>query len=328
LRNVFGLFRDPYIAALLSTVLLASLLPCRGASAHWFSLLQDAAICTLFFVHGAKLSRDAIIKGSGNWRLHASVFASTYVVFPVIGLGIAAVAYGLVSPALLSGILFLCFLPSTVQSSIAFTAIAGGNVPAAICSATLSNLLGVFITPVLVQLFLGTTGNGLSWSVVQTIILQLLLPFFLGHLSRPWTAAFIGRHKTMTTLIDRGSILIVVYVAFSAAVVEGLWHALSLGDLAVTVAIAAVILTAVLTITTQGARLLGFSRPDEIAMVFCGSKKSLASGVPMAGVLFPAATVGAIIIPLMLFHQLQLMACAILARRYAEQAAREQQATL
>jgi len=256
--------------------------------------------------------------GAWNWRLHLSVLTSTYVIFPVLGLAVFAVASGWLPHTLLVGILFLSFLPSTVQSSIAFTAIAGGNVPAAICSASLSNLLGVFITPLLVQIFLGAAGKGLSWDVVQAIILQLLLPFFLGHLSRPWTAAFLHRHKILTTIIDRGSILIVVYVAFSAAVVQGIWRAVSPANFALMVAISAAILALILAITMRGARLLGFSKADEIVMVFCGSKKSLASGVPMAGVLFPAATVGAVIIPLMLFHQLQLMACAILARRYAE----------
>jgi sodium/bile acid cotransporter 7 len=317
-RKLLILFRDPYIVALVSTVLLATVLPCRGAAVGLFTAAQNAAICLLFFVHGAKLSRDAILKGSGNWRLHLSVLGSTYLVFPILGLAACALASHWLPQPLLIGLLFLTLLPSTVQSSIAFTAIARGNVPAAICSASLSNLLGIFITPLLVQLLLGHAGKGLSWSVAQTILLQLLLPFFLGHLSRPWTSGFIGRHKLLTTLVDRGSILLVVYVAFSAAVVQGIWHLVSPGDFAITVAISILILAAVLTITMRGARLLGFSRPDEVVMVFCGSKKSLASGVPMAGVLFPAATVGAVIVPLMLFHQLQLMACAVLARRYAD----------
>lgn len=321
MKKLLGPLRDPYIVALLSTVMLASILPCRGAAVGWFTFLQNAAICLLFFVHGAKLSRESILKGGGNWRLHVSVLACTYVLFPLVGLAAYAAAGGLVSLPLLQGILFLTLLPSTVQSSIAFTAIAGGNVPAAICSASLSNLLGVFITPLLVQMVLGHAGKAMSWDIVQTILLQLLLPFFLGHLSRPWTGGFIGRHKTLTTMIDRGSILLVVYVAFSAAVVQGIWHRVSIRDFALTIGISMAILAVILTVTSRGSRLLGLPREDEIVMVFCGSKKSLASGVPMAGILFPAATVGAVIVPLMLFHQLQLMACALLARRYAEQKA-------
>lgn len=310
--------RDPYIAALISTVVLASFLPCRGEAAKVFDVLQDAAICLLFFVHGAKLSREAIMKGSGNWRLHLAVLACTYGMFPALGVATSVLASGVLPQPLIVGLLFLTLLPSTVQSSIAFTAMAGGDVAAAICSATISNLLGVFITPILVSIFLGGQGNGLSLDVLETIVLQLLLPFFLGHLSRPWTGAFFTKHKMLTTMVDRGSILLVVYTAFSAAVVQGIWHQLSAYDLAVTLVISAIILAIVLSVTRYGARALGFPKVEEIVMVFCGSKKSLASGVPMAGVLFPAATVGAVIIPLMLFHQIQLMACAVLARRYAE----------
>jgi sodium/bile acid cotransporter 7 len=191
-----------------------------------------------------------------------------------------------------------------VQSSIAFTSIAGGNVPAAVCSASASNLVGIFLTPLLVALFMGARGGGVSLHAVIAIALQLLAPFILGHLSRPLTARFLGQHKRVVNLVDRGSILLVVYSAFSAAVVDGLWRKLSVADLGVVLAMDAVILAAALFATTWAARLLGFSREDEIAIVFCGSKKSLASGVP-------------IIVPLMLFHQMQLMVCAVLARRYA-----------
>jgi len=208
-----------------------------------------------------------------------------------------------------------------VQSSIAFTSIAKGNVPAAVCSATLSNVAGIFITPMLVGLFLGHLAKGGHAGVdlhsLESIALQLLLPFSVGHLSRPLTRKFLNRHKTVVGWVDRSSILMVVYTAFSAAVVEGLWRKLSLGDIALVLALDSALLAVALVITTLAARLFGFSREDEIAIVFCGSKKSLASGIPMAGLLFPAAVVGPLIVPLMLFHQIQLMVCAVMARRYA-----------
>jgi sodium/bile acid cotransporter 7 len=227
-----------------------------------------------------------------------------------------------------AGVLFLCLLPSTVQSSIAFTSIAKGNTPAAVCSATLSNVLGIFITPVLVGLFMGARakGGGVSLHSIEDIALQLLAPFIAGHLSRPLTAKVLHRFKSLVNVVDRGSILVVIYTAFSAAVVEGIWSKVSPADIAMVLAICAVLLTLVISATTWSARVLGFSREDEIAIVFCGSKKSLASGVPMAGVLFPAAAVGAIIVPLMLFHQMQLMVCAVLARRYAASEPREAEA--
>ena len=316
---------EPYIMALMGVVVAASVLPARGAAGVLFGWITNAAIVLLFFLHGAKLSREAILEGLAHWRLHLVVLAATFVLLPILGLAAAALGSRMIDPTLAAGLLFLCLLPSTVQSSIAFTSVARGNVAAAVCSASASNLIGIFLTPLLVKLLMphagGAAGGAAGLKQVETIALQLLLPFVAGHLSRPLTLAWLHRRKALVGLVDRGSILLVVYTAFSAAVVEGLWSRLSITDLAVVLVLDGAILAAALVITTLGARALGFSRPDEVAIVFCGSKKSLASGVPMAGVLFPAATVGPLIVPLMLFHQMQLMVCAVLARRYAARAA-------
>jgi sodium/bile acid cotransporter 7 len=315
---------DPFIIGLVAAVVVATLMPCRGEGAIVFAFITNGAIALLFFLHGAKLSRRAIFDGVGNWRLHLTVLASSFVMFPLIGLALRAGLRHWVSAPMLDGVLFLALLPSTVQSSIAFTSIAHGNVPAAVCSASASNVLGMFVTPLLVGFLLASelgqqSGSGVSFAAVGGILLQLLAPFVLGHLSRPLTEKWLARHKPVVNIVDRGSILLVVYTAFSAAIVEGLWRKLSVGDLGIVALLDAAVLFFALFATTIGARRLGFDRADEIAIVFCGSKKSLASGVPMAGVLFPAATVGPMIVPLMIFHQMQLMVCAVLARRYFAQ---------
>ena len=314
LRRAF----DPYILLLLGTVALASMFPARGLAASMCQWVADAGIVLLFFLHGAKLSREAIVSGAGNWRLHLAVLASTFVLFPLLGLGIAH-APGL--PVLVaSGMLFLTLLPSTVQSSIAFTSIARGDVAAAVCSASFSNLLGIVVTPLLAGLLMGGAGASLSGAQVERIAAQLLLPFVGGHLLRPVVGGFVNRHKALVSYVDRGSILIVVFTAFSAAVVQGLWHRVPLSQLALVLGLCAVLLALVLGLTFAAGRLLGFAREDIVVLVFCGSKKSLASGVPMAGVLFAPAQVGMVILPLMLFHQLQLMACAVIARQWAHSA--------
>ncbi len=320
LKPPFGL--DPFLLMLVADLATATLAPCRGQAASFFGWFANAVICLLFFLHGAKLSREAILQGIGHWRLHLLVAASTFLLFPVLGLAVRALGRGWIDPGMTAGVLFLCLLPSTVQSSIAFTSIARGNTPAAVCSATLSNVIGIFITPVLVGLLMGarSKGGGVSFQSIESIALQLLLPFIAGHLSRPVTGKLLHRFKSLVSVVDRGSILVVIYTAFSAAVVEGIWNKLSFGDFVIVLLMCAVLLAIVISATTWSARVLGFSREDEIAIVFCGSKKSLASGVPMAGVLFPAAAVGAMIVPLMLFHQMQLMVCAVLARRYAASA--------
>jgi len=313
---------EPFILMLLGTVVLASLLPARGEMATIVGYAADIGIVLLFFLHGAKLSRDAIWAGLRNWKLHLAVLAITFVAFPLFGLGLTALPF--VTGPLAAGLLFLTLLPSTVQSSIAFTAIARGNVAAAVCSASFSNLLGILVTPALVALLMNTSGSGgISIESIEAIVLQLLVPFVAGHLLRPWIGAWVTRNKSLLTVVDRGSILLVVYSAFGAAVVEGLWTKLSLGDLILIGLLCAALLAFVLGLTFAVARLMKLPREDAIVLQFCGSKKSLASGVPMAGVLFPPAQVGVILLPVMLFHQLQLIACAVIARRYAESAPRD-----
>lgn len=309
---------DPFMLALVATAVLASLLPARGGFVPVVSAVANVAIFALFFLHGAKLSREAIVAGAGNLRLHAAVFAATFVVFPMLGLAVSHLPF-LATPVA-GGILFLTLLPSTVQSSIAFTAIARGNVAAAVCSASFSNLIGIVVTPLLVTLLMSGGGKvALSWHSVHAIVVQLLVPFVAGHLLRPWIGGFVLRNKAMTGLVDRGSILLVVYAAFGAAVREGLWHQLSLASIGLVALACAVVLAAILTLTWLAGRMLGLVSEDRIVLLFCGSKKSLASGVPMAGVLFAPTEVGMAILPLMLFHQMQMLACAVIARHYAAQ---------
>lgn len=307
---------DPYIAAIVGMVCLASVAPAHGGGAVVAGYATNAAIALLFFLHGARLSPRAALAGASNWRLHVVVIASTFALFPALGLGARALFPGLLTPPLWTGVILLCTLPSTVQSSIAFTSIARGNVPAALCAATASNLLGMGLTPLLIGLLLSGQ-RGFSAHGVGDIVLQLILPFAAGQLARPWIGDWALRHKTLLGLVDRGSILLVVYAAFSEGVTQGIWRQLGPADLGRLLTVDAALLTAVLAITTYGSRLLGFSRADEVTIVFCGSKKSLASGLPMATVLLAGQSVGLVVLPLMLFHQIQLMVCATLAKRYA-----------
>ena len=309
---------DRFTCALILTVTLATVLPCRGAAASVFEVLTDVAIALLFFLHGAKLSREAVVAGATHWRLHLTVLASTFVLFPLLGLLLRPLLAPLVTPELYLGVLFLCALPSTVQSSIAFTSIARGNVAAAICSASASSLLGIVITPLLVGVMLESHGQGgMSWEAIGSITLQLFVPFVAGQVAQRWIGGWVAKHRGLVSYVDQGSILLVVYTAFSAAVLQGLWKQVPLPVLGGLLVMNAVLLAIALLVTRYGARALGFDRADEITIVFCGSKKSLASGVPMAKVLFAGHPLGMIVLPLMLFHQIQLMVCAVLARRYA-----------
>jgi solute carrier family 10 (sodium/bile acid cotransporter), member 7 len=306
---------DPYIAAIIFMVALATAVPANGLGATVAGDASMAAIALMFFLQGARLAPQAALAGARHWRLHTIVLASTFLLFPLLGLAARALAPGLLTPPLWGGLLMLCVLPSTVQSSIAFTSIARGNVPAALCAATASNLFGIALTPVLAGLLLSTQ-SVFSLHGVADIVLQLLLPFAAGQFARPWIAEWVARNRRISSLVDRGSILLVVYVAFSEGVTHGIWHQLDATHLGALVALDAALLGAVLLATTAVSRVFGFSRADEITIVFCGSKKSLAAGLPMASVLFAGQSLGLVVLPLMLFHQIQLMVCAALARRY------------
>ncbi|WP_196218062.1 bile acid:sodium symporter family protein [Streptomyces blattellae] len=304
---------DPYILLLLGTVGLAALLPARGTGADIASGASTAAIAFLFFLYGARLSTREALDGLKHWRLHVTVLACTFVIFPVLGLASRGLVPVLLSEPLFQGLLFLTLVPSTIQSSIAFTSIARGNVPAAICAGSFSSLVGIVLTPLLAASLLGSTGGFSADSLIE-IVLQLLVPFVAGQLLRRWIGNFVARHKKVLGLVDRGSILLVVYTAFSEGMVQGIWHQVSPARLAGLLAVEAVLLAVMLTLTWYGAKALRFDREDRIAIQFAGSKKSLASGLPMASVLF-GAHASLAVLPLMLFHQMQLMVCAVIAKR-------------
>ncbi|WP_035723801.1 bile acid:sodium symporter family protein, partial [Bradyrhizobium sp. ARR65] len=307
---------DNFTLALIGTLVVASVLPCRGKAAMIVDYLTNVAIALLFFLHGAKLSRQAVVAAASHWRLHILVLLTTFVLFPLLGLALKPLLLPLVTPALYAGILFLCTLPSTVQSSIAFTSIAKGNVPAAICSASASSIIGIFMTPLMVSLVLSSQVKSASaWHTVGEIMVQLFVPFVCGQLLQPLIGGWIERNDGIVSAVDQGSILLIVYSAFSEAVTEGLWHQVPPSALAAVLVADGILLAAALTITSFVSKWLGFGQADQVTIIFCGSKKSLSQGVTVAKVIFASHAVGAVILPLMLFHQIQLMVCAALAQR-------------
>ena len=314
---------DRFTVLLFVMVILASFFPVYGKSAEIFGVITTAAIAILFFLHGAKLSREAVIEGVMHWKMHALVFTFTFALFPVLGLLAKPILVPMLGQELYWGFLFMCFLPSTVQSSIAFTSVAQGNVAGAICSASFSNLIGMFITPVLVSFFiLGQSDHGFdpTASIIQ-ITLLLLIPFILGQIFRPYVLPYMQKMPSIVKAFDQGSILMVVYGAFSSAVVAGLWHQVSGKTLILLIIVCSVLLTLIMLLTLYIPRWMGFNRADQKAIFFCGSKKTLASGVPMAQILFIGQPLGMIVLPIMIFHQIQLMVCGVIANYWAKQSA-------
>jgi sodium/bile acid cotransporter 7 len=311
------IFPDRFILWLVGVLVVATLLPVRGGMATAVNSATLAAIFLLFFLHGARLPRKAVVVGLTDWRLHLAILACTYLIFPLVGLALAASVPDVLGLPLWTGILFLCALPSTVQSSIAYTSMAKGNVGGAVVAAALSNLLGVFLTPLLISLMLKAQGASVSLAGIGKIVVLLFLPFLLGHGLRPLLRRFVDARPALTRLVDRGTILLAVYGAFSAAAVEGLWRRLPPEEIAAAVLLCGLLLALVLGAAWAIGRRFG--RESGATILFCGSVKSLASGVPMARLLFSGATAGIVIVPLMIFHTLQLIVSAGIAARMARQ---------
>ncbi len=306
---------------ILLTVLLASVWPARGAFAEALSHAATLGVALLFFVHGAALPREAVIAGLTQWRLHLFIFAITFLLFPLCVVPLARLGASWLPEHLLLGFLYLAVLPSAVSSSIAYTAVAKGNVPAAICSAAGSNLLGMVLTPLLLSLVLDRSDAQafVLDGAIRDILVEMLLPFVAGQLLRPVLLPILTRYPTLSERVDQSVLLLIIYVAFAQSVVSGLWAQVPFSILMLAALLCLVLLASILALTAILARRLGFNRADEIAAVFCGSKKSLASGLPMAKVLFAGHPgFGLIVLPIMLYNQIQIMVGALLAERYAQ----------
>lgn len=316
---------DPFLLGIFAVAALASLFPATGTAEDVLGWVTRIAIALLFLIYGARLSPRDAWNGVKHWRLHSVILACTYLLFPALGLALRILVPGVISDDLYTGMLFLCLVPSTVQSSIAFTSIARGNVAGAVVSASFSNIIGVFVTPLLVIALMTTTGSvTIDPSSVLDIALQLLLPFAVGQLIRPWVTGWLTRHSAPTKLVDRGSILLVVFAAFSESMNQNVWSSVPVWRIGIVVAVCAALLAVVLAITWYGGKWLGFAFEDRVVLLFCGSKKSLASGLPMAAVLFVGQPVGLIVLPLLIFHQIQLMVCTVIAQHLARRPQSEQ----
>ncbi len=309
---------DRYMMMLVATVLLATFAPARGEFAAALKPVTYWVVALLFFLYGAKLSTATIVTGFANWRLQIGVLLCTFALFPLLGLAAKPLVVQWLPTAIGVGFLYIGCLPSTVQSSIAFTSVSGGNVAGAVCAASISNLVGVVLSPLLFAVLIPSgSGYGVDPSAVWKIVQQILLPFAVGQLFRPLLAGFLNRHKLPTMVVDRGSILLIVYSAFSAGVVNGIWQVVSPTALLGIIAVCAVLLAIAMGVSLGAGRAAGMPRDDMLALLYCGSTKSLATGLPMAGILFAGQDISLVVLPLMVFHLLQLVVCAIISQRMA-----------
>jgi len=299
---------------------VAIVIPVHGAALAPFNLATKFAVAALFFLYGARLPREVVIAGLVRWRLHLLTLSITFVLYPALSFLWPLLPGWILAPSLLAGMTYLTCLPSTIQSSVALVASAKGDVAAAVCSASLSNSAGVALAPLLVGLLMHAQGAAISREAVESIFLQLLVPFALGQVAHRWLGPALARYKDPLTYYDRFTIMLIVYGAFSSAVVGQVWRQVSLIQFIGLIGLCAALLALIMTTCIQASRRLGFPVTDEIVVAFCGTQKGMAAGVPMASLIFPAPQVGLILLPLIIYHQLQLMTCAVMAGRYARRA--------
>jgi sodium/bile acid cotransporter 7 len=314
---------DWFLLGMIFATVLAWMFPDPGATGGWMhpELVTKASVALIFFLHGLMLSFAALRAGALNWRLHLLVQSCTFLLFPLIGLALNAVFSGRIAFELALGLFFLCALPSTVSSSVAMTATAGGNVAGAVFNATLSSLMGIVLTPLWVAWVMKTTGETQPlWPVILDLLQWLVLPLAVGQALRPWLGSWAQKRKRRISLIDRLAILLLVYTSFCDSFKQGVWSGNGAGQLVVISLVCLALFGLVMLLTATAARGLGFSREDRIAAIFCGSKKTLASGVPMAKLIFGAHPgLGLILLPIMVYHPLQLIVCGVLAQRWGKQ---------
>lgn len=320
--DLAGLMKlDLFLVSLILTIVLALIAPQLGTSDGplQMGLVTDIGIGLIFFLHGAAVSSEALRTAAGHWRLHGFIQATTFLLFPAVGLIVYFSLASLLSLELRLGFFFLCVISSTISSSVAMTAMARGNVPAAVFNATFSGLLGMVLTPLLMGLI--AAANSVESSVVSQIggiFAQLLLPFAAGQILRPLLKGFLDRFKSLVGKTDRLVILMIVYTAFCNATEDGLWTRFGIATFGQIIVLVTGLLALTLVAAKVACRAMGFTPEDEAAAIFCGCTKSLANGAPIAKVIFGASpALPLILLPLLFYHQLQLIVFTILARHYA-----------
>jgi len=306
------IFPDRFVPLLLATILLASLLPVRGAAVPVAQGVSTAAIVFLFFLNGVRLPRDEVLHGIRNWKLQGGALAFCFGIMAMFGLTAQAATASFLPATLALGFLFLGILPSTVQSATAASSMAGGNVAASVVAAALLNLIGVAASPLLFAGLAGSAGE-IHGEAVLRIVAILLLPFVAGQLVQRWLRPWVMAHKGLATVMDRTAIAIAVYVAFSAAVVAGIWQLLDGREIAIVFGVVGVLLALAFGGAWAVGALLKLARPDRITLLFSGAQKSIAVGAPLAATLFPPAVAGMVLVPILVYHMAQLILSAWLA---------------
>jgi solute carrier family 10 (sodium/bile acid cotransporter), member 7 len=315
---------DRFVLMLLGVLALGWVLPVRGSALAFAQNAIFIGIFLLFFLHGLRLPRSEVAKAAKGWRVQGAMLGFSFVVMPFAGWALVHLAApflpGTLPTPLIAGILYLAVLPSTVQSAISYASLGHGNVATSVVGAALSNLAGIVLTPALVALLIGAVaGVDMGSGVVIKIATMLLLPFALGQAAQRFLGAWAQGQKALLSLFDRGVILLAVYIAFAGAVSSGALLTLDSRALMLLCAALLVLLAFAFCGAWGLGGVLGLNRADRVSLLFAGAHKSIATGAPMAAILF-GADAGLVILPAILYHMMQLLVSAPVATRLAHTA--------
>ena len=317
------LARNWFIVSLPLAIALAWLVPDAGATGGWLrsEVTTKLGVALIFLFQGLTLPSSALKQGASQWRLHLLVQAFTFLLFPLIGMALDALVGRHLPPDLRLGFLFLCVLPSTVSMSVVLTGLAGGNTVGAIFNAALSNIIGVFITPIWVAWLMKSGGQSQPLGgVAKEIVVLLLLPLAVGQLIRVFATSWADKNKKRLGNAASGLILFLVFTAFCNSVKAQFWAQQSAGVLLTASAGVILIFISAIVLIEVLARMLKLDRPDRITATFCAPQKTIASGIPLAKAIFGAHPgLGLILLPILFYHPLQLIVCGVLADRFARQ---------
>ncbi len=313
------LVQNWFLSGLIGAAFLAWLIPEAGASGGLFrsEITTRFGVVLIFFFQGLTLSLTVMKKGIMQWRLHVFVQTAIFLAIPLLALAVLGLSKGLLSSELKIGFLFLAALPTTIATSVAYTAMVRGNVAGAVFNSATANLAGIFITPLWISIWLQTGGETLPLGrLFLDISLMILAPLLAGQFCRPLVYQWVDSYKKAFSILSSLIIIFIVYAAFCNSWQANIWAAHGTGTALVAASGAMLFFIAVKGLVYLGIKLFRFNRENSMAALFCASQKTLAAGAPMANLIFASHPgLGIILLPLMFYHIFQLFLGGVLVNR-------------
>ncbi|SFW28635.1 bile acid:sodium symporter family protein [Cellulophaga fucicola] len=316
---------DKFVLFIIAVITVAYFFPQWGAKDSLIPIntISSVGISLIFFFYGLKLSPSKLKAGLKNWKLHILIQASTFILFPLLVLLVRPLLQSQEQETIWLAFFFLAALPSTVSSSVVMVSIAKGNIPAAIFNASISGIIGILVTPLWMGLFVTSDQAGFSFVDIYTkLIVQIILPVVVGVLLQRYLGDFAQKHSSKITLFDKSIILLIIYKSFASSFNDKIFSTVSMLDLVLILLGVLILFTIAYFSTGFIASKLNFNKEDLITAQFCGTKKSLVHGTVFSKIIFGnMAVIGIVLLPIMLFHAIQILIISVVATKLAKREA-------